>query len=191
MNLKKTKSIFTKPGISSDILRDKVNIVAHSIQAAITTAALYPAVEERAFLVGAAIVAIDTDHYIPYVMETGRYDVRGMFRYYDVLAKNMDGYLGLSLFHTIECYVVLFLLGKYVSAEFNYALIGFLFHHALDQIYFSLVLRRPFGRVFSIAEYYARKKHYHTTLCSVMKEREKERPFVYQSPKDPSRKSSH
>lgn len=150
-----------------------MNIHSHAIQGAATVAALYPVIQEKAFIVGFSVVAIDIDHYIQYVWDTGKWSLGGMFRYFDMLRENLKGrflvqYLDLCLFHTIECYLTLFALGIYVHEDFIYILMGFIFHHLFDQLYFSYVMKWPFVRAFSIVEYLMRKKGRYTSLDQVI-----------------------
>lgn len=140
---------------------------AHLAQAVLGTAVLYPAIGEKALIFGASVMAIDVDHFIEYYLDTGRLDIKGMFEYHDILFNNPDNFLGINYFHTIECYLTLFLAGLYIP-EANLVLMGFLFHHLFDQIQL-MQLKRPFARVFSIPEYFYRRKKHITSITDIMK----------------------
>lgn len=134
----------------------------HIMQGAISGAVLYPFAGGYAVIFGVSVVGIDLDHFLEYYIDRRRLDIRGMIEYHDILLHNLDGYLGLNLFHTIECYLLLFVMGLYFPMV-DFILLGFLFHHLLDEIQL-IKMKKPFVRAFSIAEYFIRKPHYFTTL---------------------------
>ncbi len=138
----------------------------HVIQGLSGTAALYPFIGIKAIIFGVSVIVIDLDHFIEYYTDTRRFSIKGLFEYHNILLKNLDGYLGLNLFHTIECYIVLFFLGLFLP-DTNFVLMGFLFHHLFDQIQLS-ILHKPFARAFSITEYLIRRKNYFTTISQVL-----------------------
>lgn len=139
----------------------------HLIQGITGGIILYPAIGEKAIIFGVSVVVIDIDHFIEYYTDTRKFSIKGLFEYHNVLLKNLDGYLGLNLFHTIECYIILFCLGLFLPSV-NFILMGFLFHHLFDQIQLC-VLHKPFARAFSIVEYLIRRKNYFTTISHVLK----------------------
>ena len=135
----------------------------HLIQSLASSALLYPVIEGNVIPFGLAIVFIDLDHVIEYVADTKNFSPKGFFVFHKILAKNFDkDYLGLSLFHTLECYLLIFLLAHWFPVCY-YILFGFLFHHAVDQI-FLIRMKQPFRRAFSIIEYYFRRKNHVTSL---------------------------
>lgn len=146
----------------------------HLIQGVAGAAVLYPFVGERALIFGMAIVCIDVDHIIEYYLETRTVSIRGLFTYHKVLLNNLNNYLGLNLFHTLECYAILLFAGFYFS-EAYFILMGFLFHHVFDQIQL-MSINKPFSRAFSIIEYAIRRKKYYTSLGEVLKKGE--RPYT-------------
>lgn len=130
----------------------------HLIQGALGAAALYPVAGSKAIIFGLSVVLIDIDHFIEYYTYIRRLDIKGMLKYHEWQLNNLEGRLGLNLFHTIECYLIIFLLGKFFPAA-NFILMGFLFHHLFDEIQL-IKLGKPFVRAFSVAEYFIRKKYY-------------------------------
>ncbi len=79
------------------------------------------------FAVGS--ILIDIDHYIFYVLRCRRFDIRGMFRYFDDLQEIQKSipYAGLCIFHTLDFFVLIGLLALY-RPFFFYLLAGLLFH---------------------------------------------------------------
>ncbi len=106
-------------------------------------------------------IFIDFDHYIFYVLRFKRFDLKGMFQYFDEwLPKNKEkiSYGGVCIFHTIEFYVLIGIVSIYLPFMV-YVLIGLLFHFALDSI-FLYRNKCIFTRAFSIVEHLFRsKKH--------------------------------
>lgn len=141
----------------------------HIIQGAISGTVLYPIAGAYAIVIGVSVVGIDLDHFLEYYIDRRRLDIRGMIEYHDILLNNLDGYLGLNLFHTIECYLLLFVLGLFFPMA-NFILLGFLFHHLFDEIQL-IKMKKPFVRAFSIIEYFIRKPHYFTTLGAKLENR--------------------
>ena len=135
----------------------------HLIQSLASSALLYPVIGENALPFGLAIVFIDLDHVLEYVANTKDFSPEGFFVFHKILVKNLNkDYLALALFHTLECYLLIFLLAHWFPVCY-YVLFGFLFHHAVDQI-FLIRMKQPFKRAFSIIEYYFRKKNHVTSL---------------------------
>ncbi|MFC1693298.1 hypothetical protein ACFL1R_07330 [Candidatus Latescibacterota bacterium] len=141
---------------------------AHLIQGVASSLVLYPLAGNDALIFGASVIVIDLDHFIEYYNDTGRISVRGLLTYHDILVNNLENYLGLNVFHTLECYLVLFLASLYFP-PLKLILAGFLFHHLFDEI--ELISRkRPFVRAFSILEYFIRKKvkKYYTSIHEIL-----------------------
>ncbi len=144
---------------------------AHLIQGAAGAAILYPFIGGKAFIFGVSVVAIDLDHFVEYYRDTLSIDLKGFFEYHNILSNNLDNYLGLNLFHTIECYIILFFAGL-ILPDLHLILYGFLFHHLFDQIKLTW-MKRPFARAFSIIEYFIRRKHYYTSLRELLAKKKK------------------
>ncbi len=110
------------------------------------------------FAVGS--ILIDIDHYIFYVMRCRRFDIRGMFRYFNDLQEIQKSipYAGLCIFHTLDFFVLVGLLAFYHPA-FLYLLAGLLFHFAVDLVHLYRC-RFIFGRAFFIIEHIIRKRRY-------------------------------
>ena len=135
----------------------------HLIQSLASSALLYPVIGENAIPFSLAIVFIDLDHVIEYAADTKSLNPKGFFVYQAILVKNLDkDYLALALFHTVECYLFLFLLAYWVPVCY-YILFGCLFHYAIDQIFLTY-RKQPFKRAFSIIEYYFRRKNHVTSI---------------------------
>lgn len=81
-------------------------------------------------------ILIDADHYIFYVFKCKRFDIKGMFTYYDMLTREKDSitYLGIFVFHTVEFFIVAGILSLYIPLMF-YLLLGMFFHYILDIMY--------------------------------------------------------
>jgi hypothetical protein len=141
---------------------------AHLIQGSLSGAVLYPFIGYNAIIVGISTVAIDTDHYIEYYLDTKQFNIAGMFERHEIIVANLDNFLGLNLFHTIECYLLLFILAQ-LYPQVSWILCGFLFHHLFDQLLLTQK-HKPFARAFSIFEYFIRKRigNYHTSVYEVM-----------------------
>lgn len=133
------------------------DVKEHVIQAVSSTIILYPFIGADALTVGASVVLIDVDHAFEYVYSTGRLDLPGIFRLRDLASRHMHEIIALNLFHTVECYIMLFVLGSYTAPIFFYILAGFIIHHCFDQVYLAR-LGHPFVRAFSIFEYMIRSR---------------------------------
>ena len=102
-----------------------------------------------------SIIFIDVDHYFDFVCVTGRFGIRDMFRFHGYVWKHRENVFGMSLFHTVEVFTLLFFLG-YIHYYLWIILAGFLTHFALDL--YSLVKNRMlFNRAFFIVEYLLRR----------------------------------
>lgn len=137
----------------------------HVIQGLAGGALIYPYSPADAAVFASATVLIDTDHFLEYYMATKRLDLKGLFDYHGKLVDNLDGFLGLNVFHTLELYLLIFISSFYYPVM-GTVLMAFLFHHLFDQIALSY-MGRPFARAFSFFEYLYRKQFYCTTLASL------------------------
>ena len=132
----------------------------HLAATGVAAAALTPWLGGRELLLFAVgSVLIDADHYFLYVVRTGRFDIRGMFRYFAELQpiQHKIPYVGLCLFHTVDffllvgvaavCYPVLLPL-----------LAGLLYHFLLDLVDLN---RKgvPFIRAYFLVEHAIRRRH--------------------------------
>jgi len=129
----------------------------HTVQAAVTAAAAsqYLTAGEVAVLF-ASIILIDVDHYFDFVVVCGRYSIRDMFKFHRYVWEHKYGIYGLNIFHTMEVFAALFVLG-FLSRYFWIALAGFAMHMALDLIslqHHGII----FNRAFSIIEYLVRRR---------------------------------
>lgn len=102
-----------------------------------------------------SIIFIDVDHYFDYVFVTRRFGIRDMFRFHEFVWKHSKGIFGISLFHTVEIFGLLFFLG-YLHYYFWIVLAGFIIHFALD-LYSLIRHGMTFNRAFSIVEYLLRR----------------------------------
>ncbi len=133
-------------------------IKTHIIQAALSSAALYPfAGSENTAVFGLSVVLIDVDHVVEYIRQTGSPKIWGVFPCCQIIENNLHrGFYVLNLFHTIEFLLLLGLLGL-LYPVFFYALAGALWHFALD--FFMLAKRNfTFMRALSIVEYNIRAR---------------------------------
>jgi hypothetical protein len=130
--------------------------VAITSVAAVALAPFMGAGEILLFAVGS--ILIDVDHYLLYIQRTKRFDVRGMFRYFDDLLpiQKTIPYVGLCLFHTIDFFLIVGLLALFHPGLFS-LLAGLLFHFVIDLI----DLHRkgvPFIRAFFLIEHAVRRR---------------------------------
>lgn len=103
-------------------------------------------------------VLIDVDHYLCYVLRTHRLSITGMFRYFRELWKIEQSipYYGLCLFHTVDFFLLVALLGFY-NPIFLPLLTGLLFHFAVDL--FDLFRKKvPFIRAYFLVEHLIRRR---------------------------------
>lgn len=130
---------------------------AHMVQGAVASAVMfqYLTYAENAVLF-LSVVLIDVDHWFDFAVVNRRYGVRDMFKYHGWVWKHKDAVYGISVFHTAEVFLALFLLG-YLNHYFWIIFAGFIYHMALDL--FSLYRHGIFfNRAFSIIEYVIRKR---------------------------------
>jgi len=134
-------------------------IKIHSIQAVLSSAALYPfAGIENAAVFGLSIVLIDVDHVIEYIRQTGSPKIWGVFPYCKIIENNLHrGFYVLNLFHTIEFLLFTGLLGL-LWPVFFYVFVGALWHCALD-IFMLVRINFTFKRALSILEYVIRVRN--------------------------------
>jgi len=148
------------------------SLKVHTLQGAAATAALYPVIGEQAISFGLATVFIDLDHIIEYVRHTKSYDLRGLFTYCDIIEKNLDkNYLVLSVFHTIEFFMLMFCLMA-LFPVLVYAVAGMALHVATDMYHVTVTLRRPFARSYSIIAYLykSRSKKYLISIQELLQQ---------------------
>tara|TARA_B100000315_G_C14472381_1_gene538984 strand:+ start:410 stop:904 length:495 start_codon:yes stop_codon:yes gene_type:complete len=110
----------------------------------------------------AATVLIDVDHYLDYIYRNrfSCLSIKKMFAYSDITFdwKDKQGFLGLSIFHTIEIIMGVYLVSVWVKSDVVKAVFwGIVFHMILD-IIFLLKIKSLFSRVFSLIEYIICKK---------------------------------
>lgn len=90
---------------------------------------------EDILLFSVGSVLIDVDHYFLYIQRTKRFDIRGMFHWFEELWKierNIP-YVGLCLFHTIDFFLFVAILIPFFPF-LSSLLAGLLFHFAIDLI---------------------------------------------------------
>lgn len=151
----------------SSIGENKLGPSFHIVQGAASAAALYPVVGEAAIPFGLAVVMIDLDHLIVYLLDTGDWTLRGFFMYYRFLMRNLHtGYIGLYLFHTVEFYLLCLLLATW-QPVFYPIVAGCLFHHAFDMA--NLVrLGHHASRSLTITHYLLRRKGHVVSIRDVL-----------------------
>ena len=137
------------------------SLKVHLLQGGTTTVMLYPFIDINAVVVGASIVLIALDHWVESLHATGSPEIKTIFNLHDLVQGHLDEALGMNLFHSVECYLLLAILGYFFFPVLLYVLSGFLFHHFFDQIYLTQK-GYPFVRALSLIEYFFRKKKYLT-----------------------------
>jgi hypothetical protein len=136
-----------------------MTLTEHMALTGIAAAVLAPflgSVEILIFATGS--VLIDVDHYLLYMLRTRRFDIRGMFRYFDELLpiQKTIPYVGLCLFHTIDFFLLVGILA-FFHHYFLILLAGCLFHFLIDLIDLN---RKgvPFIRPYFLLEHAIRRR---------------------------------
>ena len=142
----------------------------HSVQSMVISAVLYPFIGENAVAFGLSVILIDIDHVFDYIRQTRSLKVFGVFPYCKILLNAMkkNGFLVLNIFHTVEFFLLIALLG-FLSPVFFYMLAGMLCHMALD-IYHLSRSGIVFFRAFSVIEFFirARNSTYITSFAKLL-----------------------
>ncbi|MEI6480556.1 MAG: hypothetical protein WCO12_03505 [bacterium] len=140
-----------------------MKLESHIVAGLVGTAILYPILgPAQSMLFFTSSVLIDSDHYLEYLRVTRGKDwsPARMFRFYSCFTEHNSEkeVLGFSLFHTIEIFIVVYLLAKYLSSFiFIPILLGMTYHMIFD-IACLTYHGVPTVRAFSIVEYFIRKK---------------------------------
>lgn len=117
-------------------------------------------------LFGCGSILIDVDHLIFYYVRRGRWDIRGMFRFFrEDVDQHLDAipYLGICIFHTIEFFLAVAAIAA-VLPLFRFLVYGLVFHLLLD-IYDLTRLGIPFIRAYSIVEHLIRRRRPGYPFC--------------------------
>ena len=123
----------------------------HTIQASIGSIILWPFLGIDTIVFFFSMILIDVDHYFDFVIVCKRFGIRDMFKYYDWVWEEKQMVYGLSLFHTAEIFLMLFVLGFW-SYYFWLILFGFSVHLMFD-LYYLYIHKCLFNRALSIIEY--------------------------------------
>ncbi|MBI4805274.1 MAG: hypothetical protein HY795_08560 [Desulfovibrio sp.] len=127
----------------------------HAVQGAVSAAVLYPFIGFDAVIFGLSVFLIDLDHIIPFVRDCRSLSISKFFEYHRMVPKIPD-YLALACFHTLEFFLLLFILGFW-HHQFWVVLAACLFHIIFDVVK-AFQLGKPNIRVFSFVEYAIRRK---------------------------------
>ena len=124
----------------------------HIIYGGVVSLCLFPKFGFLSGVFWAATVLIDVDHYIDYIYRNrfSSLSIKKMFIYCDIIFdwKDRQGFLGLSIFHTIEIIMGVYLVSVWVNSDVIKAIFwGMVFHMILDIIYL-LNRRSLFVRVY-------------------------------------------
>lgn len=139
-----------------------MKLQSHVIAGVVGAAVVYPVLgPEKTTLFFVASFMIDADHYLEYLWRTKGADwsPKRMFRYYNhVTEHNKDKHnLGFSLFHTIEIFLAVYIIGIHLSPFlFVPIFLGMIYHMIFDILWLSYH-KVPTVRAFSIIEYFIRK----------------------------------
>ncbi len=140
-----------------------MNLREHVILGGVAATALAPllGVQESAVFWAASVV-IDVDHYWDYVYRNGFRDwsPRRMFEFHQTLFTKIrrPEFLALSLFHTMEWFLLVYLAAVWLDATVLFAALwGMLFHFVLDVVRLA-GYRAAFKRAFSMVEYIIRRR---------------------------------
>ena len=136
-----------------------MTLTQHIALTGVAAAVLSTSVSEVGLLTFAAgSILIDVDHYFLYIQRTRRFDIRGMFRYFDALQpiQKTIPYVGLCLFHTIDFFLLLAILSFFHPVLLP-LLAGCLYHFIIDlvDLYRKGV---PFIRPFFLLEHVIRRR---------------------------------
>ncbi len=116
-------------------------------------------------------ILIDADHYLDYIWRNRgkNWSPKRMFKYYDHVSENKydQRKLGFSIMHTVEIFLLIYLLMLYVSFDFFLPVIAGMAYHIIFDVVSMTYDKIPFVRPFSIAEYHFRKKQMHLKGKSV------------------------
>lgn len=134
-----------------------MSLKQHTIQASVGSMILAPFLGVDAIVFFFSMILIDVDHYFDFVVVCRRFGIRDMFKYHNWVWKQKDAVYGLSLFHTAEVLLLLFILG-YWSHYFRLILLGFSVHIMFD-LCFLYKHYSFFSRAFSIIEYVIKKNN--------------------------------
>lgn len=104
-----------------------------------------------------SFIFIDFDHYLLYIYRFKKFTIKEMFKYFDDMWERKGDVYEICIFHTIEFFLVLFILG-YWYREFWIILTGFLTHLLFD-LYYLYRHDVIFTRAFSFTEYLIRRKN--------------------------------
>lgn len=103
-----------------------------------------------------SFIFIDIDHYFLFIYRNKKFGIRKMFKYFDYLWENRKNIYEMCVFHTVEFFLILFILG-YWRREFWIILAAF-FLHLLFDVYHLYKHDVIFTRAFSVVEYFIRKR---------------------------------
>jgi len=127
----------------------------HAAQGAVSAVLLYPFIGSDALVFGATVFLIDLDHLIPYLRDCRSLSVSKFFAYHRAVP-GIENYLALAWFHTLEFFLLIFVLGFWWST-FWVMLAACLFHIIFDMVK-ALDMGKPYIRAFSFLEYAIRRK---------------------------------
>ena len=138
-----------------------MNLPAHAKATGVAALFLIPfwsVAQLAAFAVGS--ILIDVDHYVFYIFRRRRFDVKGMFAYFEELqeVQHHIPYAGICILHTMEFYLLVYLLSR-TYPILTPAFIGMVFHFGLDLIHLRQH-RFLTGRAFFIIEHIIRVRRY-------------------------------
>ena len=132
-----------------------MSLKQHVIQASVASVILAPLLGAKTLIIFLSAILIDIDHYFDFVIVTKRFGIRDMFKYHHPeWQKGRSRYM-ISLFHTVEVFILLFILG-YWSHYFWLVLFGFCLHFIFD-LYHLYMHHAISDKAFSILEYLIRR----------------------------------
>jgi hypothetical protein len=134
----------------------------HILYSGITSLCLFPKIGFLGSIFWAASVLIDVDHYIEFLCRNRftNFSFKKMFVYCNAIMgwNNKPGLLGLSIFHTIEIIVGIYIISIWMNSDIGKTIFwGMVFHMFLDILYLK-GRGTLFCRAFSFLEYFIRKK---------------------------------
>lgn len=134
----------------------------HIILGGIFSAGLYPVLGVKCLALWASSVLIDADHYLEFLYHNGlkNFSLRGAITFHSILGGWLkeEEFINLSIFHTAECILSVYLLSLWLDSLWLKALFyGLVFHVFLDTVHlYSMGI--PFKRAFSVVEFKIRKE---------------------------------
>lgn len=140
-----------------------MNLREHVVLGAGAAALLFPVLgaQDSAIFFGASVL-IDADHYWEYLHRNGFRDwsPSRTFAFHRALFRHIRSprLLGLNLFHTLECFLLVYLAGVGLDSSAAFAALGGMAFHLVLDLARLAWYRAVFTRALSVVEYLIRRR---------------------------------